>query len=408
VVIGAGPAGLAVAIKARETGVDNVTIIERAENVGGLLHQCIHNGFGLLYFKENLTGPEYACRFTEKVMDLGIDLQLETMVLNITPDRRITACSKNGLVTLQPKAIVLAMGCRERTREAIMIPGTRPAGILTAGTAQRYVNVEGFIPGKKVVILGSGDVGMIMARRLTLEGVEVKAVVEVLPYIGGLIRNEVQCLVDFDIPVLLEHTVTKIHGQQRVEAVSIAKVDKNLDPIPGTEKVIECDSLLLSVGLVPENELSVKAGVMLDPITLGPIVNERMETNVPGIFAAGNVVHVHDLVDNVTWEGELSGACAGEYAMGKVVPEKRRINLKAGQNVRYIVPQSIAMGREITIHLRVNEPAEKVRLEVGGILSKSLRAVKPSEMVKVMLSPQETGRIEEHVSELVVSCESRR
>ena len=317
-IIGAGPAGLAAAIKAKEAGANNVTIFERAEDPGGLLFQCIHNGFGLVKFQEDLTGPEYAHRFIEKTAGLGINIQLSTMVLDITTDRQmIVSSSKYGLMILKPKTIVLAMGCRERTRQALMIPGTRPAGVLTAGTAQRYVNIEGFMPGKRFVILGSGDVGMIMARRLHLEGAEVKAMVEILPYVGGLIRNEVQCIHDFNIPLLLEHTVTEIHGQDRVEAVTIAKVNSNWQPISGTEEVVECDTLILSAGLIPENELSLKAGVELDPLVGGPIVNDRMETSVLGIFAGGNVVHVHDLVDNVSSEAETAGVFAAEYALGR-------------------------------------------------------------------------------------------
>jgi NADPH-dependent 2,4-dienoyl-CoA reductase/sulfur reductase-like enzyme len=406
-VIGGGPAGLAAAIKAKEAGAEKVTIIERAEQPGGLLHQCIHNGFGLAYFNEDLTGPEYARRFIEKAMDLEIDMQLESMVLDLTAAKRITISSKKGLRTLHVRAVVLAMGCRERTRQQIMIPGTRPAGIFTAGTAQRYVNVEGYIPGKKIVILGSGDVGMIMARRLTLEGAKVEAVVEILPYIGGLIRNEVQCVHDFNIPLFLEHTVTEIFGLKRVEAVTIAKVDKNQEPIAGTEKTIECDTLLTSVGLIPENELSLKAGVELDPITGGPFVSDIMETSIPGIFAGGNVVHVNDLVDNVTLESEVAGACATDYAMGKVPPAKRKISLKAGKNIRYIVPHTIGAEKEVTLSIRVREPAEKVKLKIGDILTKSLRVVKPSEMLKVNLTLEQLGKIEERTNEVEVSCEKR-
>ncbi|MGB9628281.1 MAG: NAD(P)/FAD-dependent oxidoreductase, partial [Thermodesulfobacteriota bacterium] len=265
-VIGSGPAGMAAAIKAKEEGAEHVLILERQEQLGGLLHQCVHNGFGLFYFGQDLTGPEYSHWFVEKVRDLGIEVLLETMVIRISGNRQLTAVnSREGTIHLQPKSIVLAMGCRERTRGQLSIPGTRPAGIFTAGTAQRFVNVEGFIPGKRVVILGSGDIGLIMARRLTLEGAEMKAVVEILPYVGGLIRNEVQCLHDFHIPLLLEHTVTQIHGEERIEAVTIAKVDKDKKPIQSTEQIVECDTLLLSVGLIPENELSRMAGVELDP-----------------------------------------------------------------------------------------------------------------------------------------------
>jgi NADPH-dependent 2,4-dienoyl-CoA reductase/sulfur reductase-like enzyme len=407
VIIGSGPAGLAAAIKAKEAGVDGVLLVERGEQPGGLLHQCVHNGFGLFYFKEDLTGPEYAHRFIEKVKDLKINFLLETMVLNITREKKVTLCNKEGLVTLQPEAVVLAMGCRERSRQSTMVPGTRPAGVFTAGTAQRIVNVEGYLPGKEIVILGSGDVGMIMARRLTLEGAEVKAVVEILPYVGGLIRNEVQCLHDFKIPLFLEHTVTEVHGMQRVEAVTIAKVDKEGEPIPGTETKIECDTFLLSVGLIPENELSLMAGITLDPITGGPVVNEMMETNISGIFAAGNVVHVNDLVDNVTLEGEVAGQSAAEYAMGRVISTKRKINLKAGENIRYTIPHTIAGEKEVSLRMRVKEPKEKVTLKIGDILAKSLRVVKPSEIINVKLSTEQLGKIGQQATELLVSCEKR-
>ena len=406
-VIGAGPAGMAAAIKAKEAGLDNVVLVERAEELGGLLLQCIHNGFGSIYFNEDVTGPEYARRFMEKLMDVKVEPLLESMVLRLTSDRKVILCNRNGVMTLEPKAVVLAMGCRERTREAILVPGTRPAGIFTAGTAQRIINIEGYLPGKKIVILGSGDVGMIMARRLTLEGAEVKAVVEILPYIGGLIRNEVQCLHDFDIPVLLEHTVTQIHGMERVEGVTIAKVNKEREPIPGTERDIKCDTLLVSVGLIPENELSLMAGVELAPITGGPIVDEAMETSVSGIFAAGNVVHVNDLVDNVTLEAEIAGQSAAEYAMGKKAPAERKISLKAGENIRYIVPHTISADREVTLRLRVREPERKVRLRVGDIFSQSLPLVKPSEMLSIRLFRKQLERIEEGTTELVVSCKER-
>jgi len=411
VVIGSGPAGLAAAIKAKEAGIDKVTVVERAEYPGGLLDQCIHNGFGLHYFKKDLTGPEYTHRFIEKARDLKVNLQLETMVLNLSPDREITlASSKGGVRKLQPRAIVLAMGCRERSRQQLMIPGTRSAGIFTAGTAQRFINVEGFMPGKEIVILGSGDVGMIMARRLSLEGAEVKAVVEILPYCGGLIRNEVQCLHDFDIPLLLQHTVTDIHGPERVESVTIAKVDENWQPIKETERVIKCDTLLLSVGLIPENELSMMAGVALDPITGGPLVNETLETSIPGIFAGGNVVHVHDMVDNVTREGEAAGLNAAEYVMGKTKPREKKVNLRAGKNIRYIVPQSISADGDVTLYMRVKEPAQKVNLSIGNIYRKSLRAVRPSEMVKVDLSSKELEKLKvtEGDMDVVVSCDEKK
>lgn len=407
-VIGSGPAGMAAAIRAKEMGAENVVIMERAEQLGGLLHQCIHNGFGLLYFKEDLTGPEYAHRFIEKLMDSGVKPLLETMVIRIAPDREITAVSsREGYVTFRPKSIVLAMGCRERARGALNIPGTRPAGIFTAGTAQRLVNIEGFIPGKKAVILGSGDVGMIMARRLTLEGVKVEAVVEILPYVGGLIRNQVQCLHDFNIPLLLEHTVIQIHGEERVEGVTIASVDTKGKPIAGTEKQIECDTLLLSVGLVPENELSQMARVELDRITGGPVVNESMQTSVPGMFAGGNVVHVHDLVDNVSWESELAGQSAAEFVRGGRKAWEREITLKLGRNIKYIVPHTISGRRGVTLYMRVNEPEEDVRLKVGTIMTKALRAVKPGEMLKVGLSSAGLGKLREGTTEIVIDCEKR-
>lgn len=407
-VIGAGPAGMAAAVKAKEAGAENVVVMERAEQLGGLLHQCVHNGFGLLYFNEDLTGPEYAHRFIEKVTDVGIDLLLETMVIRLSPDRGIVAVSeRGGYINLKPKATVLAMGCRERTRDAIGIPGTRPGGILTAGTAQRYINVEGFLPGRKVVILGSGDIGMIMARRLTLEGATVQAVVEILPYVGGLIRNEVQCVHDFDIPLLLEHTVTQIHGEQHIEAVTVAQVDKQRQPVSGTERRIECDALLVSVGLIPENELSIMAGVDLDPITGGPLVDETRHTTVQGIFAAGNVAHVHDLVDNVTWEAELAGASAARFALGKPVRKTGELALTPGRNIRYVVPHRISGSQDVTLYMRVKEPELDVRLRAGDIFSKTLRAVKPSEMLKVDISAQQLKRIKQGAKEMAVDCQRR-
>lgn len=383
-VIGAGPAGLAAAIKAKEAGADSVIVLERGEHLGGLLDQCVHNGFGLEYFGQDLTGPEYRDRFIEKAMDSEVEAEVECMVVGLSADRELkVASSKKGYFTLKPKAVVLAMGCRERTRFAINIPGTRPTGIYTAGQAQRFVNVEGFIPGREIVILGSGDIGMIMARRLTLEGAKVKAVVEILPYIGGLIRNEVQCLHDFDIPLFLRHTVSKIHGYPRIEAVTISEVDENINPVRGTERDVKCDTLLLSVGLIPENELSLLAGVQLDPIVGGPIVNEVRQTNVPGIFAGGNVVHVHDLVDNVSWESEIAGASAAAFAKGEKMPGQK-IEVKPGKNIRYVVPQFISGDRDVTFYMRVREPDELVKVKMGDVvIRKSEMAVKPSSMLKI-------------------------
>jgi NADPH-dependent 2,4-dienoyl-CoA reductase/sulfur reductase-like enzyme len=407
-VIGSGPAGMAAAIRAKEEGAKHVLILERQEQVGGLLLQCIHNGFGLFYFKQDLTGPEYGHRFAEKVRDLGIQVLLETMVTQIYPDRRITAVNnREGVIRLTPKSIVLAMGCRERSRGQLNVPGTRPAGIFTAGTAQRFVNLEGWIPGKKVVILGSGDIGMIMARRLTLEGAEVKAVVEILPYVGGLTRNEVQCLHDFHIPLLLEHTVTEIHGQQRLEAVTIAKVNKDKKPISGTEQMIECDTLLLSAGLIPENELSRMGGVALDPLTGGPVVDQWRETSLSGIFAGGNVVHVHDLVDDVSWEAEIAGASAAKFAKKEEVKKEKKI-LKPGRNIRYIVPQIIGSEHDVILYARVKDMEENIILKVGDIFSKSLRVVKPGEMLKVDLSRSQLRHLEDDAVELSVESAKRR
>lgn len=402
-VIGAGPAGLAAAIKAREAGAERVVVLERAEHLGGLLDQCVHNGFGLLYFGEDLTGPEYRDRFIEKVMDLKIDAEVESMVLGLSADREIkVANNKKGYFSLRPKAIVLAMGCRERTRFNINIPGSRPTGIYTAGQAQRFVNVDGFIPGKKIVILGSGDIGMIMARRLTLEGAKVEAVAEILPYVGGLIRNEVQCVHDFDIPLFLRHTVSRIHGYPRIEAVTISAVDENMNPIPGTERDIECDTLLLSVGLIPENELSLMAEVELDPIVAGPIVDEARQTSVPGIFAGGNVVHVHDLVDNVSWESEIAGASATAFAKGEKMPG-RKIEVKPGRNIRYIVPRFISGDRDVTLYMRVREPDELVSIKMGDIvIKKSEMGVKPSSMLKIDVPASALRDIKE--KEVTVDC----
>lgn len=406
-IIGAGPAGLAAAIRAKEEGIPNVTIIERDKILGGLLHQCIHNGFGLWYFGEDMTGPEYAKKFINRVKEMGINILLDSMVLDITPDKKVTFCNKNGVQTINPKAIILAMGCRERTRESIMVSGNRPAGVFTAGTAQRFVNVEGYTPGKEVVILGSGDIGMIMARRLTLEGLNVKAVVEVLPYIGGLIRNEVQCLHDFDIDILLKHTVSWIHGRERVEGVTISEVDDRMMPIAGTEKRVDCDTLILSVGLIPENELSTMAGVKLDPITGGPIVNEFRMTNINGIFAGGNVVQVHDLVDNVSWESEIAGFNATRYAKGEKLNEGV-IKLIPGNNIRYVVPQVISGKEDVTLYMRVQEPKETVRVNVENILKKTERVVKPSSMLTYDISYEKhLSKLPRGIKEIVINCEEK-
>ena len=358
VIIGGGPAGLAAAEAAVQAGAQGVLILERDTRLGGILNQCIHNGFGLHTFKEELTGPEYAARFEARVRALQIEYKLGTMVLSISPEKTVTAVSrKEGLVTIEAKAVILAMGCRERARGALNIPGFRPAGIFSAGTAQRLVNMEGYMPGREVVILGSGDIGLIMARRMTLEGAKVRVVAELQPYSGGLKRNIVQCLDDYGIPLKLSHTVTEIHGKERVTGVTISAVDENLKPIPGTEEFYSCDTLLLSVGLIPENELSTGAGVALSRVTNGPVVNESLETNVPGIFACGNVLHVHDLVDYVSEEAAAAGRAAAVYLQQGKQREDKAIHINASGGVRYTVPSIIRpahMPETLTVRFRVD------------------------------------------------------
>lgn len=391
VVIGGGPAGLAAAIEAKKEGIENILVIERDKELGGILKQCIHNGFGLHVFKEELTGPQYAERFINELKEMGIEYKLDTMVLDINKDKTISAINGiDGFININAKAIVLAMGCRERPRGAISISGTRPAGIFTAGTAQRFINIEGYQVGKKVVILGSGDIGLIMARRLMLEGAEVEAVVEIMPYSSGLNRNIVQCLHDFDIPLLLNHTVIEIKGKDRIEGVVVAEVDENKNPVIGTERYYECDTLLLSVGLIPENELSTKAEVEIHPVTGGPVVNESMETSVSGIFACGNVVHVHDLVDNVTMESLKAGKYAAKYVKGELKEDDRTIETIPGEGIRYIVPQKI----------RVENVEDDISLfmRVTGIYKNSKLVVKKNDTVlkeikKIQLTPGEMEEI---------------
>lgn len=342
IVVGGGPAGLAAALEASKNGAEKVLIVERDKELGGILNQCIHNGFGLHHFKEELTGPEYANKFIEMLKDTNIEVMLDTMVLDVTEDKVVHAMNKtNGYMQLEGKAIVLNMGCRERTRGAIAIPGDRPTGVFTAGAAQRYVNMEGYMVGKRVLILGSGDIGLIMARRMTLEGAKVVGCVELMPYSNGLNRNIVQCLNDYNIPLYLAHTITNIKGDKRVEQVTVQKVDEKSKPIPGTEIVFDVDTVLLSVGLIPENELSRAAGIEMDRQTSGPIVYENMETSIPGIFASGNVVHVHDLVDFVTAESELAGASAAKYIVNGEADREGAIAVTAGACAGHIVPQKI-------------------------------------------------------------------
>jgi len=393
VVIGGGPAGLAAAIEAKKSGAKEILVLERDMELGGILQQCIHNGFGLHVFKEELTGPEYAERFIRELKDMGIEYKLDTMVLEVSDKKQITAMNRDeGILNIQAKAVVLAMGCRERTRGAIRIPGTRPAGVMTAGTAQRFVNMEGYMTGKRVVILGSGDIGLIMARRLTLEGAEVLGVAELMPFSGGLNRNIVQCLEDFDIPLYLQHTVVDVEGKDRVEAVTIAKVDERYKPIKGTEKRFDCDTLLLSVGLIPENELSKSAGITLDNITAGPRVNEAMETSAEGIFACGNVVHVHDLVDWVTEESRKAGRNAARYVSGQLINTENKISVQGINGIRYVVPQEIRPENLIgktEFMMRVDAVYQNVKLvaksgdEVLRIVKR--RHVAPGEMENMVL-----------------------
>ena len=386
-IIGGGPAGLAAAIAAREKGVEDILIIERDKELGGILNQCIHAGFGLHTFGQELTGPEYAGRFIDRVQQMHIPYLLRTMVLDLSEDRVLTVTGpETGLIQIQAQAVILAMGCRERPRGALNIPGYRPAGIYSAGTAQRLVNMEGFMPGKNVVILGSGDIGLIMARRMTLEGAKVHAVAEVLPYSGGLKRNIVQCLEDFDIPLYLSTTVVDIHGRERLEGVTLARVDENRRPIPGTEQHIPCDTLLLSVGLLPENELSSAAGVRLSGVTGGPEVTDRLATSIPGVFACGNVLHVHDLVDFVSQEAQKAGENAALYLQGARAGS-RSVRLEGKNGVRYTVPQSMDpenMDETVTVRFRVAQPYRDAALAAyaDGVLLRRIpkRILTPGEM----------------------------
>lgn len=393
IVIGGGPAGLASALAARKNGAEHVLVIERDRELGGILNQCIHNGFGLHHFKEELSGPEYAGRFIDEVKESDIEILLDTMVIEISEDKTVYATNKeHGYMVLKAKALILNMGCRERTRGAIAIAGDRPAGVFTAGAAQRYVNMEGYMPGKRVVILGSGDIGLIMARRMSLEGAKVLACVELMPYSNGLNRNIVQCLNDYDIPLYLAHTITDIQGKERVEKVIVSKVDENKQPIPGTEMEFDCDCVLLSVGLIPENELSRSAGIEIDPRTNGPIVYENMETSIPGVFASGNVVHVHDLVDFVSDESEKAGAAAGSYVKNGEMDKEHILSVQPGMGVGYTVPQKIRkndMEKGIEFFFRVREVQTDALIKVTAgdqLIAKFKREhMAPGEMEKIML-----------------------
>lgn len=393
VIIGGGPAGLSAAAAAREAGIEDILILERDSSLGGILNQCIHNGFGLHTFKEELTGPEYAARYIDIIEKENIPYKLNTIVLDITPEKEVTYMESGvGLSTIQAGAIILAMGCRERPRGALNIPGYRPAGIYSAGTAQKLMNIEGYSVGKEVVILGSGDIGLIMARRMTLEGAKVKVVAELMPYSGGLKRNIVQCLDDYDIPLKLSHTVTCIHGKERVTGITIAQVGPDRKPIPGTEEYYSCDTLLLSVGLLPENELSKSAGVALSPVTTGAVVDDLLQTNVEGIFACGNVLHVHDLVDFVSKEAQIAGENAAAFVQGKKRETDNTIPIIPENGVRYTVPQKIDitnMGETVTVRFRVADVYQNKKIclyyDDTLILSRKKQIMAPGEMEQLIL-----------------------
>jgi len=393
-VIGAGPAGLAAAIAARKNRIEDIVILEREAEPGGILKQCIHTGFGLHLFGEELTGPEYAQRFIDECAALNIQVLTGTMVLSLSKDKTITAVnSKNGVFTIRPESVILATGCRERPRGALMIPGDRPAGIFTAGTAQKYVNIDGMLPGKEIVILGSGDIGLIMARRLTLEGAHVKAVLELKEYSAGLQRNIVQCLEDFDIPLKLSHTVVKIHGKKRLSGVTAAQVDANYHPVPGTEVFIPCDTLLLSVGLIPENELARGACIDLNADINAPIVDERLESSIPGVFACGNALQVHDLADNVTLESQRAGKNAAEYIKGSASVPGPGIRVEAGNGLRYVLPYIVHSAKEdVTFSFRTDNVYSKAVLTAysGGktVLEKKKAKITPGEMEHVTVKKE--------------------
>lgn len=405
VIIGGGPAGMSAAIAAYENGIRDILILERDEHLGGILQQCIHNGFGLHRFGEELTGPEYAWKYEEKIRSFGIEFKLNTMVLDLAEDKTITATNaQDGVFQIKAKSVILAMGCRERAKGALQIAGSRPAGIYSAGTAQKFVNMKGYLPGKNVVILGSGDIGLIMARRMTLEGAKVHAVCELMPYSGGLARNIEQCLNDFHIPLKLSHTVVEIHGKERVEGVTIAQVDENRKPMPETREYISCDTLLLSVGLIPENELSRNAKISISNVTNGAVVDQDRQTSIDGIFACGNVLHVHDLVDFVSEEAELAGKAAAEY-IKDTKEEQIEIMVQTDGKVRYTVPQKITKKKDVKIYFRVSDVYRNVKINVTDgdnlLLSKKKLKVSPGEMEYVIIK----GTQLENRKELQLSLE---
>ena len=392
VIIGGGPAGLAAAVKLKECGIEDILIIEREKKLGGILRQCIHDGFGLTRFKETLSGPEYAQRFIDEVIKNNIDYISDTTVIDLTHDKKVIAVNKSGVLEYKAKAVVLAMGCRERTRGAISIPGSRPAGVYTAGVAQSYINLQNTMVGKKVIILGSGDIGLIMARRMTLEGAKVEGVFEILPYASGLPRNIQQCLNDYNIPLHLSHTVTKIKGKSRLEGITVSEVDENMKIIEGTEKDYDCDTLILSVGLIPENELSLKAGVELDNNTKGPIIDENYQTSVEGIFVAGNVLHVHDLVDFVSLEGERLAVQVAKYINNEVI-EKCSINIDRDNNIGHTIPQKISGKNDFVLSMRVRKPLKNPTIEITQddkvIKSVKMKKAIPAEMIQIKVSKED-------------------
>lgn len=389
IIIGGGPAGLAAAVKLKECGIEDIVIIEREKKLGGILRQCIHDGFGLTRFKETLSGPEYAQRFIDEARQKNIECIVDTTVIDLTHDKKVIAVNKNGLLEYEAKAVILTMGCRERTRGAISIPGSRPAGVYTAGVAQSYINLQNTMVGKKVIILGSGDIGLIMARRMTLEGAKVEAVFEILPYASGLPRNISQCLDDYNIPLYLSHTVTKIKGKSRIEGISVSEVDENMQIIEGTQKNYDCDTLILSVGLIPENELSLKAGVELDNNTKGPIVNENYETSVDGIFVAGNVLHVHDLVDFVSLEGERLAASVTNYINNNKLP-KCEINIIKDNNIGHTIPQKISGENDFVLSMRVRKPIKNAVIEIlqdnNIVRTIKMKKAIPAEMIQIKIN----------------------
>ncbi len=388
IVVGGGPAGMAAALGGRKAGAEKILIVDREKELGGILWQCIHSGFGLHHFKEELTGPEYAQRYLESVIETDIDVVSDTYVYDADRDRRLMLMSGgNGIRIVESKSLVLAMGARERTRGAIRIAGSRPSGVLTAGLAQKLVNMKGYLPGHRVAILGSGDIGLIMARRLVLEGCEVVGVFEIMPHPNGLNRNIVQCLHDFDIPLHLSTTVARIHGRDRVEKITVAPVDEALRPVAGKARDIDCDTLLLSIGLIPENELSQRLNLRLDPVTGGPVVNSSMESSMDGVFACGNVVHIHDLVDFVSKESQLAGRSAGEYVTARRRPADN-VRLIPGENVTYCVPHTVSTDREHTVSMRVRRQLDKCTIHLGDIYKRRLLYVFPAEMVTFKVQPR--------------------